>query len=441
MQLHIGIDDTDSPRGGCTTYIAALLVERILALGAEFTDYPFLIRLNPNVPWKTRGNGAICLRIEVSEDLKPSVLKHVSEIVQAKAYLDDPDTNPGIVVHQGEIPPQYKAFSSKAITGVVTLEHALELAEKNGSHVSGLNGGTGIIGALAAIGEDLHGDHTYELLAYRVPENYGRPRQIDGDSVLQMDRALSGYTYNSIDPETGRILITPRGPDPVLLGIRGESPEAVLSGYNSLDIREPVERWVIFRTNQGTDAHLTGLSAIAETSLYFPASIEGSVQAPPKTIAGGHVLVKIVDSTGQMECAAYEPTGTLRFIVRKLIPGDIVRVHGGVKPSSFEGRPTLNIEKIEIVRLAEKHTVRNPSCPACRGSMESMGRDQGYRCRKCGFRDADLKKEKALVPRGTAEGLYLASPKAQRHLTKPLQRYGKERSTGQALLSSRWHWP
>jgi len=35
MLLHIGIDDTDSPRGGCTTYIAALLVERLLELGRK----------------------------------------------------------------------------------------------------------------------------------------------------------------------------------------------------------------------------------------------------------------------------------------------------------------------------------------------------------------------------------------------------------------------
>ncbi|MDH5495599.1 MAG: DNA-binding protein, partial [Candidatus Bathyarchaeota archaeon] len=60
--LHIGFDDTDSPRGGCTTYIAALLVEKLQKLGATFNDYPNLIRLNPNVPWKTRGNGALCLR-------------------------------------------------------------------------------------------------------------------------------------------------------------------------------------------------------------------------------------------------------------------------------------------------------------------------------------------------------------------------------------------
>ncbi|MEK6851015.1 MAG: DNA-binding protein, partial [Candidatus Thermoplasmatota archaeon] len=59
--VHLGFDDTDSRRGLCTTWLATEFVR-------EFRDwdllgYPRLVRLNPNVPWKTRGNGAICLRL------------------------------------------------------------------------------------------------------------------------------------------------------------------------------------------------------------------------------------------------------------------------------------------------------------------------------------------------------------------------------------------
>jgi len=50
VKLHIGFDDTDSPKGGCTTYIAALLVEKLSIMSVSFMDYPNLIRLNPNVP-------------------------------------------------------------------------------------------------------------------------------------------------------------------------------------------------------------------------------------------------------------------------------------------------------------------------------------------------------------------------------------------------------
>jgi len=27
-------------------------------------DYPYLVRLNPNIPWKTRGNGAVCIHFK-----------------------------------------------------------------------------------------------------------------------------------------------------------------------------------------------------------------------------------------------------------------------------------------------------------------------------------------------------------------------------------------
>ena len=48
--LHIGFDDTDSTKHGCTTYIAALLIDEIEKLNAKLVDYPSLVRLNPNVP-------------------------------------------------------------------------------------------------------------------------------------------------------------------------------------------------------------------------------------------------------------------------------------------------------------------------------------------------------------------------------------------------------
>ena len=64
IQLHIGIDDTDSLSGNCTTYVAAKIIEHI-ANFVNFTDYPRLIRNNPNIPWKTRGNGATCLRLNL----------------------------------------------------------------------------------------------------------------------------------------------------------------------------------------------------------------------------------------------------------------------------------------------------------------------------------------------------------------------------------------
>ncbi|MEM2588428.1 MAG: tRNA(Ile2) 2-agmatinylcytidine synthetase, partial [Candidatus Bathyarchaeia archaeon] len=85
--LHIGFDDTDSPRKGCTTYIAALLVEKLEKLGVSFTDYPNLIRLNPNVPWKTRGNGALCLRIKCNENIVDRIKETVIDTIEENSDL------------------------------------------------------------------------------------------------------------------------------------------------------------------------------------------------------------------------------------------------------------------------------------------------------------------------------------------------------------------
>ena len=55
--LHIGIDDTDSVKGGCTTWLGTEIISELSEF--DLIGYPRLVRLNPNVPWKTRGNGAV----------------------------------------------------------------------------------------------------------------------------------------------------------------------------------------------------------------------------------------------------------------------------------------------------------------------------------------------------------------------------------------------
>ncbi|MEC8875549.1 MAG: DNA-binding protein, partial [Candidatus Thermoplasmatota archaeon] len=55
--LHIGIDDTDSTKGGCTTWLATEIIAELSEF--DLIGSPRLVRLNPNVPWKTRGNAAV----------------------------------------------------------------------------------------------------------------------------------------------------------------------------------------------------------------------------------------------------------------------------------------------------------------------------------------------------------------------------------------------
>src|SRR4030042_348431 len=126
--MHIGLDDTDSTTNGCTTYIAALLVEKLEQLKVEFTDYPNLVRLNPNVPWKTRGNGALCLRFRFERDLEETIKETAIRLVEEYADLDSKGTDPGVVFFpKPDVPEEITVFAKNATVGVVTLKQAHKL--------------------------------------------------------------------------------------------------------------------------------------------------------------------------------------------------------------------------------------------------------------------------------------------------------------------------
>ncbi|TLX84935.1 MAG: hypothetical protein E6L01_06950 [Thaumarchaeota archaeon] len=79
--LHIGFDDTDSYSGRCTTNLAFKITSKLLSENdSVFIDYPLLVRLNPNIPWKTRGNGGVCLRIRTNQSEK--ILDYLIKIVK-----------------------------------------------------------------------------------------------------------------------------------------------------------------------------------------------------------------------------------------------------------------------------------------------------------------------------------------------------------------------
>jgi tRNA(Ile2)-agmatinylcytidine synthase len=441
--MHIGLDDTDSTRKGCTTYVAALLVEKLQKLGASFIDYPSLIRLNPNVPWKTRGNGALCLRIQHDKNAENEIKETVISTVEEKADLESRGTDPGVVfLEKARIPKEIKVFAKHAITGIVTLKEASKLLTKFNGEAVGFKNGRGIIGGLAAIGETLQRDCTYEILAYRIPENCGLKRRVDEPSIFRMDKATAPYTFNNVDTERHRVIITPRGPDPILFGIRGETPEIVKKAFEIVNPLEPVDRWVIFRSNQGTDAHLKRICNLSQLRPYSSVIARGVVAANPKMIRGRHVIFLFRDSSAQVDCAAYEPSGALSRVARELITGDCIEVYGSVRAPS-RGRPlTVNLEKIRLLTLAPKIVYYNPICPKCGKRLKSMGKNKGFRCEKCGLRDTSVGKVEVRMKREIKRGLCMTSTRSQRHLTKPLVRYGVEKrhGAGERLIEN-WHFP
>lgn len=426
--MHIGLDDTDSTKGGCTTYLAAVLIEKLEKFNVQFIDYPALVRLNPNVPWKTRGNGALCLRFNYQSKLEDQIKKLAMDLWEEYSAIKNKGTDPGIVFYKSNIiSAELRAFSKKTETTIVTLKDAMSLIKKLGAEASGFNSCRGIIGALAGIGERLDGDYTYELIAYRTQENLGTKRLVDEASIFEMDQLTFPCTFNNVDSEKRRVIITPRGPDPILFGIRGETATVVRDAYRLVKPLEPVERWVIFRSNQGTDAHLKQVSALSKLEPYSSVIAKGTVSKNPTTIPLRHVIFSIKDDSAEVDCAAYEPTGDLRKTARELVVGDTVEVYGAVHKATANKPLTINLEKINILKLAQKTHIENPLCPNCRKHLKSMGKNQGFRCEKCGYKNRDLQKQEFAEHRILKKGLYLTSTRSQRHLTKPLRRYGQEK--------------
>jgi tRNA(Ile2)-agmatinylcytidine synthase len=159
--MWIGIDDTDSIKGGCTTYLAALICEEF---NCKFL--PRLIRLNPNIPHKTSGNGAVALNIEGSSR---KIKEFTLNLIERKAHFKEVNTNPGIVfIEDIKSTDQklLKAFYLKAVSQYVEIKEADELSSRISAEVHRFKNGRGVIGALAALGSVLE-DRTYELIAYR----------------------------------------------------------------------------------------------------------------------------------------------------------------------------------------------------------------------------------------------------------------------------------
>jgi tRNA(Ile2)-agmatinylcytidine synthase len=402
----------------CTTYLVAVLIDEIKRMGMELVGFPRLIRLNPNCPYKTRGNAALSFRVSVSSQRISEMKDLVLGRVESMAMMDEASTDPGVAFFEGEeVPEVLSKFSSKVVREMVSMKEAIEVAKDARVEIHRYKFGRGIIGALAAIGNALEHGRSYELVAYRTAPFIGTRREMDAQSIIDMDKATYPYTFDNLDYNTGEIRIMPHTPCPVYFGIRGYSPEHLQRALGMVKPLQPVERYVVYETNQGTDAHISDALA-NEVKPLTSVKLLGTVSSMPVTIRGGHVIFEIKDETGSIHCAVYEPTHGFREVARALVPGDKVRVYGAAKKKPRLPL-TINVEKIEVIGLVRLVQTRNPVCPRCGHTMKSEGKDKGYQCPKCKFKSKCVRPVEVSVERKISPGLYAAPPRARRHLSKP----------------------
>ena len=297
------------------------------------------------------------------------------------------------------------------MTDFCTIGEAIGILEKTHARYFGWKNRRGLIGATAAVASVLP-DRTSEILVYRENHRFGTPRSVDRNSLFEAEKTTFPHTWDTVDTANNVVVCVPHTPDPVLFGIRGESPQWVMAARQMIR-SEPPGLEQIWVTNQGTDAHLIAatIPLLMEGLSY---RVRGMVADVTKTGAGGHVSFIIRENDNSVRCMAYEPTKNFRQVVRQLLPGDEILACGSFKKGS------INLEKLRVLSLARGEEVRPPLCTPCNKRMTSDGKGKGWKCKKCGAR-ADAPDIRTL-PRTLSEGWYEVPPTARRHLARPLCR-------------------
>ena len=430
--LHIGIDDTDSPKGMCTTFLAYKIINRLKKENVDFLDFPNLVRFNPNIPWKTRGNGAVGIKISTSnpKKIKNLVKKFVKQYSDVKN-----GANPGLVFCQDEnIPNEFSKLSSDAMWKLIHRNEAKKILSKHNLDFFYLGNGQGLVGATGVIGYNFQ-DETYELLSYRKSSQFGKKRILDKSKVKEMQEKTYPNTFNSFDSKKNKVLLMPHGPDPVFYGVRGEDSTTLISASKMIQPKEKLAGYLIFKSNQGTGDHLKNEIDVNNFLPYTSGTLQGVVIKKPTVTKGGHVFFSIIVDNVKINCAVYKPT-QITDVAKELIVGDILKVGGGIRKATKIHPRILNLEFIQIIKLEKKSKLINPFCNDCQKHMKSKGKNQGFQCVRC--KKTSHHKNRQFITRSVKEQIYIPDVSAHRHLTKPVQRMKQKPKSEKFNPNSSW---
>ena len=336
MSMWLGIDDTDSLEGGCTTLVFHQLLN---ALPCEHGE-PRLTRLWPFAAQRTRGNASLSVEIYSDNSIIGWLDNYWKEnILPLKGHISESDhserkqypSDPGMTLFEQQPDEDYYW---KAVRGDVDFY--------DGGHQWG---GKGRIGAAASCAWRAR-ISTWEGISWRLGERFV------SEDALQIVDNLNG-TFLCRDPRTNRGLISPRGPCPVMFGVRATTREIAVQATEILVKNSaPTLGSRVFITNQATGDHLdSSKECIIETK---------------EILQGGHVVLN-----GEM--IAFSESGDLNKLAQWLEVGDIIEWMGLEYEEKFH---------LEALRVSKSSTKIRPLCQ-CGTRMKSMGSNQGVRCPKC----------------------------------------------------------
>ncbi|WP_332881552.1 tRNA(Ile)(2)-agmatinylcytidine synthase [Methanosarcina horonobensis] len=116
---------------------------------------PLLVRLNPTIPYKTRGNAAVALKIKT--DCPEKVVTHVISRIEELARMECEKTNPGAVFIQENdyerLKPVLMSFLEEAVKDVIEIGKAKDIISELGIASKSFKNGRGLIGALQPAGQ------------------------------------------------------------------------------------------------------------------------------------------------------------------------------------------------------------------------------------------------------------------------------------------------
>ena len=382
----LGLDDTDTLAGGCTTLVFHQLLENLPSYVS--IREARLVRLWPFAKKRTRGNAAMAAELvllndqsNVITDLKQietatkSLLEHLDNWwnehiaplegeVEQSTHNDRPQvpTEPGMVWFN-EQPDE--TFYRMAVAENVILSQA-PIADKSwGSH--------GIIGATAATSWAAQSS-TWEAIAWR--EDCSSTVREICERTLSVIDSWQG-TFMSRDSRKGRSLIAPRGNCPVLFGVRARDKKTANNAAKKLlgaEATQPSSGMRIFMTNQASDDHLTEI-------------FSGKVIST-KVLSRGHVILKMNSNDAEITegeevtieestWMAFSQSGDVKNLAQWLQAGDVIKGKGLLAEDG-----ALHLEKLKLFEASERNK-RRPPCEKCGKTVKSQGRNNKLRCPAC----------------------------------------------------------
>lgn len=147
MVYFIGLDDTDTIESRGTGQLARMLAVRLSSFGEISGVTRHQLLFDDRIAY-TKNNSSAVIHLESNEPID-----HLADRIQEwmlAEFIEGSD--PGLCL-AGDVPPQVIHFGWQAKRELIRQEEARQLAADYGVSLSGLGGdGSGIIGALAAVG-------------------------------------------------------------------------------------------------------------------------------------------------------------------------------------------------------------------------------------------------------------------------------------------------